>query len=116
SSKESQESWVVSWLDDDSVIGGCSPVLGIKKLEKKCKPSISHHRSWLKSVQRLSMKKSLERRRTNESGRLSKETEKLVSIARPEDSTVRPDVGTADLIAHPPTTTSIFDDEDITMA
>nr|GFC85986.1 hypothetical protein [Tanacetum cinerariifolium] len=29
----------------------------IKKLEKKCKPSISHHKSWLKSVQRLSMKK-----------------------------------------------------------
>nr|GEX99973.1 putative ribonuclease H-like domain-containing protein [Tanacetum cinerariifolium] len=41
-------------------------------------------------------------------------TEKLVSTARLEDSTVRPDVGTADLIA-PPTTTSIFDDEDITM-
>ncbi|GJV72713.1 putative ribonuclease H-like domain-containing protein [Tanacetum coccineum] len=31
----------------------------IKKLEKKCKPSISHHRAWLKSVQRLSMKKRL---------------------------------------------------------
>ncbi|GJT66850.1 hypothetical protein Tco_1018330 [Tanacetum coccineum] len=30
----------------------------IKKLEKKCKPSISHHRAWLKSVKRLSMKKS----------------------------------------------------------
>nr|GFB25380.1 hypothetical protein [Tanacetum cinerariifolium] len=29
----------------------------IKKLEKKCKPGISHHRAWLKSVQRLSMKK-----------------------------------------------------------
>nr|GEV21160.1 hypothetical protein [Tanacetum cinerariifolium]GEV23259.1 hypothetical protein [Tanacetum cinerariifolium] len=42
-------------------------------------------------------------------------TEELVSTARPEDSTVRPDVGTADPIA-PPTTTSIFDDEDITMA
>nr|GEW92269.1 retrovirus-related Pol polyprotein from transposon TNT 1-94 [Tanacetum cinerariifolium] len=28
----------------------------IKKLEKKCKPSISHHKAWLKSVQRLSMK------------------------------------------------------------
>ncbi|GKE89409.1 hypothetical protein Tco_1566884, partial [Tanacetum coccineum] len=28
----------------------------IKKLEKKCKPSISHHRAWLKSVNRLSMK------------------------------------------------------------
>ncbi|GJV27419.1 hypothetical protein Tco_1383867 [Tanacetum coccineum] len=31
----------------------------IKKLEKKCKPSISHHRAWLKSVKRLSMKKRL---------------------------------------------------------
>ncbi|GJX51069.1 hypothetical protein Tco_0277914 [Tanacetum coccineum] len=31
----------------------------IKKLEKKCKPSISHHKAWLKSVQRLSMKKRL---------------------------------------------------------
>ncbi|GKC90850.1 hypothetical protein Tco_1151499, partial [Tanacetum coccineum] len=29
----------------------------IKRLEKKCKPSIFHHRAWLKSVQRLSMKK-----------------------------------------------------------
>ncbi|GJY22225.1 hypothetical protein Tco_0394791 [Tanacetum coccineum] len=31
----------------------------IKKLEKKCKPSISHHRAWLKSVKRLSMKNRL---------------------------------------------------------
>ncbi|GJT27014.1 xylulose kinase-1, partial [Tanacetum coccineum] len=31
----------------------------IKKLEKKCKPSILHHRAWLKSVKRLSMKKRL---------------------------------------------------------
>ncbi|GKC98399.1 hypothetical protein Tco_1168674, partial [Tanacetum coccineum] len=29
----------------------------IKKLEKKCKPSISHHRAWFKSVNRLSMHK-----------------------------------------------------------
>ncbi|GJZ70964.1 hypothetical protein Tco_0634815, partial [Tanacetum coccineum] len=29
----------------------------IKKLEKKCKPSILHHRAWLKSVKRLSIKK-----------------------------------------------------------
>ncbi|GKF09515.1 hypothetical protein Tco_0043739, partial [Tanacetum coccineum] len=29
----------------------------IKRLEKKCNPSISHHRAWLKSVQKLSMKK-----------------------------------------------------------
>nr|GEU90654.1 hypothetical protein [Tanacetum cinerariifolium] len=79
----------------------------IKKLEKKCKPSISHHRAWLKSVKRLSMKKS---------GKKGRSTEELVSTARPEDSTVRPDVGTADSIAPPPTTTIIFDDEDITMA
>ncbi|GKB74764.1 hypothetical protein Tco_0936176, partial [Tanacetum coccineum] len=31
--------------------------LDFKKLEKKCKPSISHHRAWLKSVNKLSMKK-----------------------------------------------------------
>nr|GEU94476.1 retrovirus-related Pol polyprotein from transposon 17.6 [Tanacetum cinerariifolium] len=48
--------------------------------------------------------------------RLSKETKKLVSIARPEDSIVRPDVGTAEAIAPSITTTGIFDDEDITMA
>nr|GEV54921.1 hypothetical protein [Tanacetum cinerariifolium] len=126
----------------------------IKKLEKKCKPSISHHRAWLKSVQRLSMKKRFEKEYVSKQGRkrdkheptlddstfdsldadldadhgmdyidteepvnegrLSEETEELVSTARPEDSTVRPDVGTVDPIA-PPTTTSIFDDEDITM-
>ncbi|GJU14296.1 hypothetical protein Tco_1142262 [Tanacetum coccineum] len=31
----------------------------IKKLEKKCKPSISHHRAWLKSMRQLSMKRRL---------------------------------------------------------
>ncbi|GKA55260.1 hypothetical protein Tco_0754209 [Tanacetum coccineum] len=31
----------------------------IQKLEKKCKPNISHHGAWLKSVQRLSIKKRL---------------------------------------------------------
>ncbi|GKE92508.1 hypothetical protein Tco_1573603, partial [Tanacetum coccineum] len=34
----------------------------IKKLEKKCKPSISHHKAWLKSVKRLSMKKRFEKK------------------------------------------------------
>nr|GEY04507.1 hypothetical protein [Tanacetum cinerariifolium] len=108
----------------------------IKKLEKKCNPSISHHRAWLQSVQRLSMKKRFGKKDKLEptlddntfddldadhdmdymdtkepvnEGRLSEETEELVS-------TVRPDVGTADQIALPPTTTSIFDDKDITMA
>nr|GEX19085.1 hypothetical protein [Tanacetum cinerariifolium] len=122
----------------------------IKKMEKKCKPSISHHRAWLKSVHILSMKKSIfddldddldadldvdhgmDYMDTDEpvnGGRISKEITQangggekggsdveLVSTTRPEDSTVRPDVGTADPIASPTTTTSIFDDEDITMA
>ncbi|GKC64384.1 hypothetical protein Tco_1096982, partial [Tanacetum coccineum] len=36
----------------------------IKKLEKKCKPNISHHRAWLKSVKMLSMKKRLGKKET----------------------------------------------------
>ncbi|GJS55059.1 putative ribonuclease H-like domain-containing protein [Tanacetum coccineum] len=156
----------------------------IKKLEKKCKPSISHHRAWLKSVKRLSMKKrfgkkesvskqgrkkskpestlddstvfddqdadhGMEYMETEEAvdeGRQSGETkevkltddtevvedkssgdkggnaEELVSTARPEVSTARPDIDAArqeDSVVEPrtpPKTTSIFDDEDITMA
>ncbi|GJS34800.1 hypothetical protein Tco_0533182 [Tanacetum coccineum] len=34
----------------------------IKKLEKKCKPSISHHKAWLRSVSQLSMKKNLDKK------------------------------------------------------
>ncbi|GJY58768.1 ribonuclease H-like domain-containing protein [Tanacetum coccineum] len=150
----------------------------IKKLKRKCKPSISHHRAWLKSVKRLSMKKRLERkeyvskqgrknakpeptldafddldaddrdyietkdvvkegRQSNETNKLNKgsgdkggSTEelvitavpKIVSTAMPELSTARPNDDAArqedNAIEHrtPPTTTSIFDDEDITMA
>ncbi|GJY43755.1 hypothetical protein Tco_0431968 [Tanacetum coccineum] len=150
----------------------------IMKLKRKCKPSISHHRAWLKSMKRLSMKKRLGRKesiskqwRKNakpkptldafddldadvrdymetedvvKEGRQSNKTEELnkgsgekggsteelvstvepktVSTARPELSTARPDVDAArqeDSVVEPrtpPTTTSIFDDEDITMA
>ncbi|GKD57425.1 hypothetical protein Tco_1290812 [Tanacetum coccineum] len=146
----------------------------IKKLEKKCKPSISHHRAWLKSVsmkKRFGKKESVSKQRRKKSkpestlddntvfddqdadhgmeyieteevvdeGRQSGGTEEvkltddtevvedkgsgdkggnaeeLVSTARPdidaarqEDSAVEPRT--------PPKTTSIFDDEDITMA
>ncbi|GKB03677.1 putative ribonuclease H-like domain-containing protein, partial [Tanacetum coccineum] len=34
----------------------------IKKLKKKCHPVISHHRAWLRSVSRLSMKRKLGRK------------------------------------------------------
>ncbi|GJT12874.1 hypothetical protein Tco_0859916 [Tanacetum coccineum] len=152
----------------------------IKKLKKKSHPVISHHRAWLRSVSRLSMKRKLGRKesvskqgRKNakpepeptldafddldadgrdymetedvvKEGRQSNETEefnkgsgekggstegpvstavpKTVSTARPELSTARPDVDAArqeDSVVEPrtpPTTTSIFDDEDITMA
>nr|GEU36565.1 putative ribonuclease H-like domain-containing protein [Tanacetum cinerariifolium] len=51
------------------------------------------------------------------SGKKRGSTEELVSTTRPEDvGTVRTDVGTADPIAPLITTTSIFDDEGITMA
>ncbi|GKE26935.1 hypothetical protein Tco_1442319 [Tanacetum coccineum] len=172
----------------------------IQKLEKKCKPSISHHRAWLKSVQRLSMKKMLgkkesvskqgrknakskptldafddldadlahgmdyieteeavnEGRQSNKTKELNVDTEviaedkgsgvkggSIVSTDRPEVDTARLDIDTARPEVHtanapvstagvtistvdpevsvveprtPPTTTSIFDDEDITMA
>ncbi|GKC57106.1 putative ribonuclease H-like domain-containing protein [Tanacetum coccineum] len=135
----------------------------LKKLEKKCKPSISHHRAWLRSV---SMKKKLKKKDAEldakldegmeymdtedaiKEGRQSNETKKLtltadtqeiakdkgsgekggsteelvssvvpetVSTARPDVSTARPEVSVVDPRT-PPTTTSIFDDEDITMA
>ncbi|GKE23715.1 hypothetical protein Tco_1435227 [Tanacetum coccineum] len=167
----------------------------IKKLEKKCKPIISHHRAWLRSMSWLSRAKKLGKKEsvskqgrknakpgptldafddldvdlahgidymeTEEAvkeGRQSNETEELsldvdtevivedkgsgekgvntVSTARPDIDTARPEVHTANASAStagvtistadpevsvveprtPSTTTSIFDDEDITMA
>ncbi|GJV99918.1 reverse transcriptase domain-containing protein [Tanacetum coccineum] len=149
----------------------------IKKLEKKCKPSISHHRAWLKSVKRLSMKKRfrkkesvskqgrkkskpestlddstvfddqdtdhgmeyMETEEAMDKGRQSGETEEvkltddtkvvedkssgdkggnaeeLVSTARPNIDTARQENSIVEPRT-PPTTTSIFNDEDITMA
>ncbi|GKE57266.1 hypothetical protein Tco_1496451 [Tanacetum coccineum] len=130
----------------------------IKKLEKRCKPSISHHRAWLRSMSLLSKKKKLSKKeyvskqgRKNAKPRPTKDdsaeldaeldetmkyidtdsekggstvsTARLdVSTARPDVSTTRPDVdiarqevGTADPTT-PPTTTTIFDDEEMTLA
>ncbi|GJT06144.1 hypothetical protein Tco_0840606 [Tanacetum coccineum] len=146
----------------------------IKKLEKKCKPSISHHRAWLKSVsmkKRFGKKESVSKQWRKKSkpesnlddstvfddqdadhGMEYMETEEAVDERRQsggtrdvklnddtkvvEDkgsgdkggnaeelvSTARPDIDAArqeDSVVEPrtpPTTTSIFDDEDITMA
>nr|GEY41997.1 putative ribonuclease H-like domain-containing protein [Tanacetum cinerariifolium] len=89
----------------------------IKKLEKKWgekdKPTLDDS-----TLDDLDANHGMDTEEPMNQGRLSEETEELVSTARLEDSIVRPDVGTADLIAPPPptTTTSIFNDEDITMA
>ncbi|GKB40530.1 hypothetical protein Tco_0885472 [Tanacetum coccineum] len=137
----------------------------IKKLEKKCKPIIFHHRAWLKSGRKKSKPEStlddstafddqdanhgmeyMETEEAVDEGRQSSETKEvkliddtdvvenkgssdkggnakeLVSTARPEVSTTRPYIDAArqeDSAVkprNPPTTTSIFKDEDITMA
>ncbi|GJY36538.1 hypothetical protein Tco_0421916 [Tanacetum coccineum] len=125
----------------------------IKKLEKKCKPSISHHKAWLKSVQRLSMKKRLGKQESvSKQGRKNAkskptldafddldadlahgidymETEEAVNEGRQSNETEEFNLDDdTEIIAEdkkevsvveprtPPTTTSIFNDEDITMA
>ncbi|GJW05609.1 hypothetical protein Tco_1568032 [Tanacetum coccineum] len=125
----------------------------IKKLNKRCQPVISHHRSWLGSMSRLSMKKKLGKKESiSKQGRKNdKSGPKLddgtfddldadlahgmddmdieeavneesgekggstVSTARPEVSTARKEIGTADPTT-PPTTTTIFDDKEMTLA
>ncbi|GKA78546.1 hypothetical protein Tco_0785083 [Tanacetum coccineum] len=101
----------------------------IKKMEKKCKPSISHHRAWLKREEKSKPESTLDDNTVfvdqdadHGSGDKRGNAEELVSTARPEVSTARPDIDAArqeDSVVKPrtpPTTTSIFDDEDITMA
>ncbi|GJS22620.1 hypothetical protein Tco_0451252 [Tanacetum coccineum] len=126
----------------------------IKKLEKKCKPSISHHRACLKSVHKLSAKKRFRKKESvSKQGRKKSkpestlddstvfddqdadhgmeymETKEAVDEERQsgetkevkltDDTKVVEDMGSEDSaveLRNPPTTTSIFDDEDITMA
>nr|GEV28622.1 putative ribonuclease H-like domain-containing protein [Tanacetum cinerariifolium] len=76
----------------------------IKKLEKECKPSISHHRAC--TLDDLDANHGMDTEETLNEGRLSEETKELVSTARPKDNIVRPDVGITDPIV-PPTTTKL---------
>nr|GEV47736.1 ribonuclease H-like domain-containing protein [Tanacetum cinerariifolium] len=111
----------------------------IKKLEKRCKPSISHHRAWLNSVSLLSKKKKLSKRESvskhrrknaksgptkDDSAKLDAEldedieyidTKEAVNEGRPDVSTARQELSTAGPTTHP-TTTTIFDDEEMTLA
>nr|GEX01084.1 hypothetical protein [Tanacetum cinerariifolium] len=87
----------------------------IKKLKKRCKPSILHHRAWLRSVSLLSKKKRL--KVAQNEGRQS-----TVDTARPDDDTARPDVSTARQEfstvgpTTTPTTSTIFNDKEMTLA
>nr|GEW57395.1 hypothetical protein [Tanacetum cinerariifolium] len=149
-------------------ISSQDPRARIKNLEKRCKPSISRHRAWLRSVSLLSKKNKLSKRKSvSKQGRknaktgptkddsdkldaeldedmeymdteeaLNKGSQSTVGTARQDDDTARPDVSTArqDLstarlddntarqglsTASPtttPTTSTIFDDEEMTLA
>nr|GEY11157.1 hypothetical protein [Tanacetum cinerariifolium] len=61
----------------------------IKKLEKRCKPSISHHQAWLRSVSLFSKKKKL-----NEDIEYMDTEEALNEGRQSTVSTARPDVNT----------------------
>ncbi|GJW85166.1 putative ribonuclease H-like domain-containing protein [Tanacetum coccineum] len=94
----------------------------IKKLEKKCKPSISYHRAWLKSVKRLSMKKRLGKKESEAVNKGGSNEEPVniasnigVSTAVNISIASRPDVSTATPMTSP-TTTNVFEDEDIFLA
>ncbi|GJZ32265.1 hypothetical protein Tco_0577701 [Tanacetum coccineum] len=111
----------------------------IKKLKKKCQPVISHHKAWLRSVSRLSMKKKLGKKDSvSKQGRKNAKSGPKLDDSAFDDldadlahvivedkgsgenggstvSTARQEIGTADSTT-PPTTTTIFDDEEMTLA
>nr|GEU53415.1 copia protein [Tanacetum cinerariifolium] len=106
----------------------------IKKLEKRCKLSISHHRAWLRSVSLLSKKNKLSKRKSvskqrrkhaksgptkDDSDKLDAkldedieyiDTEEALNEGRPDVSTARQELSIAS-----PTTTTISDDEEMTL-
>ncbi|GKD87787.1 putative ribonuclease H-like domain-containing protein, partial [Tanacetum coccineum] len=90
----------------------------IKKLKKKCQPVISHHKAWLRSVSRLSMKKNLGKKESvSKQGRKNaKSGLKLDDSAFDNlDADLAHGLGTANPTTSP-TTTTIFDDEEMTLA
>ncbi|GKA73549.1 hypothetical protein Tco_0779851 [Tanacetum coccineum] len=94
----------------------------IKKMKKKCKPSISHHKAWLRSVSILSMKKKLGKKESvlekggNNEEQVNAAGNIGVSTTVPKVSTVnisttsRPEVSTVTPMT-PPTTISYLASE-----
>ncbi|GJT01975.1 putative reverse transcriptase domain-containing protein [Tanacetum coccineum] len=110
----------------------------IKKLKKKSHPVISHHREWLRSMSRLSMKRQMGRKESvSKQGRKNAKLEPTLDDSTFDDldvdhgmdymdteepvnegrqiSTAVPEVSTATPMT-PPTITSVFEDEDIFLA
>ncbi|GKC69989.1 hypothetical protein Tco_1115872 [Tanacetum coccineum] len=71
----------------------------IKKLKRKCKPSISHHRAWLKSVKRLSVKKRLGRKESvSKQGRKNAKPEPTLDAFDDLDANGRDYMETEDIV------------------
>nr|GEZ12092.1 hypothetical protein [Tanacetum cinerariifolium] len=101
----------------------------IKKLEKRCKPSISHHQAWLRSVSLFSKKKRLSKRKSvSKQGRKNaksgptkdgsdKLNAELDEEMKPDVSTARQELSTVGQTTTPttPTTSTIFVDEEMTL-
>nr|GEU29649.1 reverse transcriptase domain-containing protein [Tanacetum cinerariifolium] len=117
-----------SWLCGvcKSVDGGRDTYHTPQSLVKECAEVIYEEEVWKEFVSKQGRKKDKPKPTLDDStfdadldadhGMVYMDTEKLVNGGRLKDSIVRPDVGTGDPIAHPTTTTSIFDNEDITIA
>ncbi|GKB89126.1 hypothetical protein Tco_0961398 [Tanacetum coccineum] len=106
----------------------------IKKLKKMSHPVISHHRAWLRSVSRLSMKRQLGRKEfVSKQGRKNAKPRPTLDAFDDLDADLAHGMEYMDIEEAvnekggstfstirqretPPTTTSIFDDEDVTMA
>ncbi|GKC45285.1 hypothetical protein Tco_1063007, partial [Tanacetum coccineum] len=71
----------------------------IKKLKRKCKPSISHHKAWLKSVKMLSMEKRLERKEyVSKQGRKNVKPEPTLDAFDDLDAGIRDNMETEDVV------------------
>ncbi|GKE95514.1 hypothetical protein Tco_1580369 [Tanacetum coccineum] len=71
----------------------------IKKLKRKCKPSISHHKAWLKSVKRLSMKKRLGRKESvSKQGRKNAKPKPTLDAFDDHDADGRDYIETEDVV------------------
>nr|GEX46598.1 hypothetical protein [Tanacetum cinerariifolium] len=116
--KNAQFDEIVDFLPRSSIFYALTA--RIKKLEKKCKPSISHHRAWLRSVSLLSKKKKLSKRKfVSKQGRKNAKLGPTKVDSDKINAELDEDMEQELSTAGPTTTlttTTIFDDEEMTFA